>query len=316
MAGTKSPSGAAGKSGGTRKTAAAAKAAKPAKAAKKTTGTAALSKDAKNAKDAKDAKKKPSGTAAKKKTAAAKPPVRKTAKATFASAAAKARTTAARAGGNRATAIRHWSSRRGRAALLLLRTLAALLLSLCAVEIFRLTLTPSPASVGIAHANLHPLATIRLYLRYGSLREQILEIGGNILIGVPMGFLLPQITPRLRGLLRVVLVTCVFITLIELTQWLFVRGRAFDVDDIICAAVGAAIGYLPLGRMFGMRLHPYHLHWWQRQLRRRRGTREVTPDDPAPVRSRARSRVYSGVRGGRSSRSAAAAAPRRAGRDS
>jgi len=38
------------------------------------------------------------------------------------------------------------------------------------------------------------------------------------------------------------------------------------VDDIILAAVGAAVGYVPLGRMFGMRLHPHHLHWWQRLL--------------------------------------------------
>lgn len=163
---------------------------------------------------------------------------------------------------------KHWETRGGRAARVMLRSLAALLLSLCAIEILRLTLTPSPASVGIAHANVHPLATIRLYLRYGTLREQLLQIGGNIAIGVPMGFLLPQITPRLRGLLRVVLVTSVFITLIELTQWLFVRGRAFDVDDVILAAVGAALGYVPLGRMFGMRLHPYHLHWWQRRLAR------------------------------------------------
>ena len=46
------------------------------------------------------------------------------------------------------------------------------------------------------------------------------------------------------------------------------RSRPLDVDDLILAAVGAAIGYVPLGRMFGMRLHPDHLHWWQRALAR------------------------------------------------
>ena len=226
----------------------------------------------------------------------------------------------------RTAAIRHWSSRRGRAAQLILRSLAALLLSLCAIEIMRLTLTPSPASVGIAHANLHPFATIRLYLRYGSLHQQILQIGGNVAIGVPLGFLLPQITPRLRGTLRVVLVTVVFVTLLELAQWLFVRGRAFDVDDIILAAVGAVLGYLPLGRMFSMRLHPYHLHWWQRMLARnapgRTGERVRARQESraqalasAGGRARARREAYSGARAGRSSRSAAAAAARRAGPD-
>jgi VanZ family protein len=201
---------------------------------------------------------------------------------------------------------------------MLLRTLAALLLSLCAVEILRLTLTPSPASVGIAHANLHPFATVRLYLRYGTLREQILQIGGNIAIGLPLGFLLPQITPRLRGLIRVVLVTAAFVTLIELVQWAFVRGRAFDVDDIILAAIGAAIGYIPLGRMFGLRLHPQHRHWWQRLLRRE------TPEPTAPAkpatstgtstetstgRLRGRSRTLSGALGFRSAGRTASTTP-------
>jgi hypothetical protein len=205
---------------------------------------------------------------------------------------------------------------------MLLRSLAALLLSLCAVEILRLTLTPSPASVGIAHANLHPFATIRLYLRYGTLRQQILQIGGNIAIGLPLGFLLPQITPRLRGLIRVILVTAVFVTLIELAQWAFVRGRAFDVDDVILAAVGAVIGYVPLGRMFGLRLHPQHLHWWQRLVRggspgRRETTKPATPATAAKPTiadpQRTRSGVISGALGFRSSRRTAPTAAARSG---
>lgn len=169
-----------------------------------------------------------------------------------------------------------WRTPAGRAARLMLRSLALLLLSLCAIEIARLTLTPSPGSIGIAHTNLHPFSTIRLYLRYGTLRQQILQIGGNIAIGVPLGFLLPQILPHLRGLIRVELVTAVFIALIELGQHFFVAGRSFDVDDLILAAIGAALGYIPLGRMFALRLHPQHRHWWQRAL--------------ANARARARSR--------------------------
>lgn len=196
-------------------------------------------------------------------------PVRKPTRGSGSATPAAGRTSAAKRSPASPKATQ-WRTPGGRAARLMLRSLALLLLSLCAIEIARLTLTPSPASVGIAHTNLHPFSTIRLYLRYGSLREQILQIGGNIAIGVPLGFLLPQITPRLRGLIRVELATAVFIALIELFQHFFVEGRSFDVDDLILAAIGAAIGYVPLGRMFAMRLHPNHLHWWQRVLARSR----------------------------------------------
>ncbi|QMU77602.1 VanZ family protein [Streptacidiphilus sp. PB12-B1b] len=152
-------------------------------------------------------------------------------------------------------------------------TFALLCLATCAAVVLELTLAPSPASVGIAHTNLRPGATIRLYLDQPSVREAVEQIGGNILIGVPFGLLLPVLTPRLRGLLRVVAVTSAVILLVELAQHFFVEGRSFDVDDIILAAFGAAVGYLPLGRLLARWAHPRHRHWWQRAgdtlLRRR-----------------------------------------------
>jgi hypothetical protein len=162
----------------------------------------------------------------------------------------------------------HWRTRSGRAARLMLRSLALLLLILCTLELLRLTFVPTPGSVAFAHPNLHPFATIRLYLRYGTVQEQIFQIGGNIAMGAALGFLLPQITPYLRGLIRVEIVTVVFAVLVELIQHYFIAGSSLNVDDVILAAAGAALGYIPLGRMFGMRLYPDHLHWWQRSLAR------------------------------------------------
>jgi hypothetical protein len=181
----------------------------------------------------------------------------------------------------------HWRTRGGRAARLMLRSLALLLLALCTLEILRLTLVPTPGSVAFSHTNLHPFATIRLYLRYGTVQQQIFQIGGNLAMGVAMGFLLPQITPYLRGLIRVEIVTVAFVALSELVQHYFIARSSLNVDGVILAAVGAALGYLPLGRMFGMRLHPNHLHWWQRTLartvERRRGASKGpgTEEDPA-----------------------------------
>jgi VanZ family protein len=162
----------------------------------------------------------------------------------------------------------HWRTRGGRAARLMLRSLALLLLILCVLELLRLTFVPTPGSVAFAHTNLHPFATIRLYMKYGTVQQQIFQIGGNIAMGVALGFLLPQITPYLRGLIRVEIVTVVFAALVELVQHYFIAGSSLNVDDVILAAAGAALGYVPLGRMFGMRLYPDHLHWWQRMLAR------------------------------------------------
>src|SRR5882757_9961732 len=138
----------------------------------------------------------------------------------------------------RAARRRRWGSLAG-------RFLALLVMAVCGAVLLKLTLSPSRASAGIAHTNLKPGATIRLYLRQASLRVLAVEVGGNVVLGVPFGLLLPSISPRLRGLLRVVLATAVAITLIEVAQHFFVRGRSFDVDDVILACVGAAIGYLP-----------------------------------------------------------------------
>ena len=175
----------------------------------------------------------------------------------------------------------HWRTRGGRVARAMLSSLALLLLILSVLELLRITFVPSPGSVAFAHTNLHPFATIRLYLRDGTVQQKIFQIGGNVAMGVALGFLLPQITPYLRGLIRVEIVTVVFAALVELVQHYFIAGSSLNADDVILAAAGAALGYIPLGRMFGMRLYPDHLHWWQRRLarsveRRRARTRRTS----------------------------------------
>jgi VanZ family protein len=157
----------------------------------------------------------------------------------------------------------------------LVGTVALLAFAVCAAVVLKLTLTASPASVGIAHTNLQPGKSIRLYLDQPSVREAALQIGGNILIGVPFGLLLPVITPRARGLLRVVVTTTVVVFVLELAQHFFVEGRSFDVDDLILAAFGAVLGYVPVGRYLSLRIHRGHRHWWQRLLgtHRRRSPR-------------------------------------------
>ncbi|MFE4851582.1 VanZ family protein, partial [Streptomyces sp. NPDC056689] len=132
-----------------------------------------------------------------------------------------------------------------------------------AVALAKVTLVPSPASVPLTHTNLHPGSSIRLYFNQPDWRDTIKQVGGNVVLGVPFGFLLPVIFPRTRGFVRVVLMTAFVMLTVEIAQGLLVDGRAFDIDDVILNAAGAFFGYLVLGRRLGRALHPRRVHWWR-----------------------------------------------------
>ncbi|MEU3184558.1 VanZ family protein [Streptomyces sp. NPDC006923] len=118
-----------------------------------------------------------------------------------------------------------------------------------------LTLTPSPASAEIAGSNLQPGHSLRQYLEDYTFLAACKQLGGNILMGVPFGLILPVLVPRRLGMVRVVLLTGVVMALVELAQGSIVQGRAFDVDDVILNTSGALLGYLLLGRRIGRRYH-------------------------------------------------------------
>jgi len=124
-----------------------------------------------------------------------------------------------------------------------------------AVVLARLTLEPSPASVDLTHTNLHPGASLKLYLDQPEMRDAIKQIGGNILLGVPFGILVPVVAPRARGILRVLLLTATVMLLVEFAQGALVTGRAFDIDDVILNTTGALVGYVLLGRRLSRAVH-------------------------------------------------------------
>ncbi|WP_323187050.1 MULTISPECIES: VanZ family protein [unclassified Streptomyces] len=82
----------------------------------------------------------------------------------------------------------------------------------------------------MTHTNLHPGSSIRLYFNQPDWRDTIKQVGGNVVRGVPFGFLLPVIFPRTRGFVRVVLMTAFVMLTVEIAQGLLVAGRAFDID--------------------------------------------------------------------------------------
>ncbi|MDX2547916.1 VanZ family protein [Streptomyces sp. WI04-05B] len=124
-----------------------------------------------------------------------------------------------------------------------------------AVILARLTLEPSPASVSLTHSNLHPGRSLRAYLDQPELRDAGRQIGGNILLGVPFGVLMPVVAPRTRGVLRVLFLTATVMLMVEVAQGALITGRAFDIDDVILNTTGALIGYLLLGRRVSRAVH-------------------------------------------------------------
>ena len=124
-----------------------------------------------------------------------------------------------------------------------------------AVVLARLTLHPSPASEALTHTNMHPGRSLKAYLDQPALRDAVKQIGGNIVLGIPFGVLVPVVAPRTRGILRVLLLTAIVMLLVEFAQGALVTGRAFDIDDVILNTTGALIGYLLLGRRMSRAVH-------------------------------------------------------------
>jgi VanZ family protein len=117
-----------------------------------------------------------------------------------------------------------------------------------AVVITHLTLRPDPGAGKYVHDNTHPGRTLRLYLDQPSVRAAVLEIGGNLALLMPLGVLLPVVSERFRGPVRILIVAGLVSLCIETVQGTMIAGRAFDTDDVILNTVGTVLAYVLIGR--------------------------------------------------------------------
>ncbi|MFJ7330696.1 VanZ family protein [Streptomyces cyaneofuscatus] len=142
--------------------------------------------------------------------------------------------------------------------LLRVTVLTVVLLGLVAFSILlaKVTLTPSPASADIVTSNLRPGRSLRQYAEDYTFLAACKQAGGNVLLGVPFGLLLPFLVPRRLRMISMTLLTAAAMVLVELVQGALVTGRAFDIDDVILNTSGALLGYLLLGRRIS---HSYHV---------------------------------------------------------
>jgi glycopeptide antibiotics resistance protein len=97
-----------------------------------------------------------------------------------------------------------------------------------------------------ANLNLKPFHTILLFLNvltrpaYGT--SALFNLGGNVILFIPLGFFLPCVFLRLRKFSSTILTTAAIISTVELLQLFTLLGRC-DIDDLILNILGAAIGY-------------------------------------------------------------------------
>ena len=91
--------------------------------------------------------------------------------------------------------------------------------------------------------NLVPLHTIRLFWRIWPSAAAIINLGGNVIMFIPLGFLLPRACPKLNKFFRCFFTCALIIILVEVTQ-LFTLLGSCDIDDLILNMVGSTLGFI------------------------------------------------------------------------
>lgn len=97
--------------------------------------------------------------------------------------------------------------------------------------------------------NLKPFSSMGSMLRMlwynpypAVLRTVVYNIGGNIIMFVPLGFFLVALVPKCRRFWGCMAAVAVIMTAVELCQLFTLRGFC-EVDDLMLNLLGAAIGW-------------------------------------------------------------------------
>jgi len=93
--------------------------------------------------------------------------------------------------------------------------------------------------------NLVPFQEIKRYFYHVDSLGMIavLNLAGNIVAFMPMGYFFPRVSRKVETLFSTVLICFVFSLIVELIQLFTARG-SFDVDDLILNTLGGLIGYI------------------------------------------------------------------------
>jgi len=111
-----------------------------------------------------------------------------------------------------------------------------------------ISVTIFPISIGIPdlypmESNFIPFASISELLHHSYFMVPLRNIGGNILLFIPFGILMPLKFERLNKGVKIITLSFLSSLTIECIQ-LGLPLRAFDIDDIILNSCGTCIGFL------------------------------------------------------------------------
>lgn len=127
-----------------------------------------------------------------------------------------------------------------------LYTLGVLLLTAAMTMVFRLAgvtaLSGFHTDVRMDEINFIPFVGMLDILREGDTFYIVVNLLGNLVMFLPLGFLLPLLCPRLRRFWKVSLWGLGTSLLIECSQLFLSRGT--DMDDLILNTAGAMLGYV------------------------------------------------------------------------
>lgn len=106
------------------------------------------------------------------------------------------------------------------------------------------------AEIMRGNMNLIPFHTIGNYWKVVTrweftplFRHCVINLGGNVLLFIPIGYFLPRLCSFLRNFFSFLLTCTMAITLVELVQLVTLLG-SLDIDDLILNLFGMVVGYL------------------------------------------------------------------------
>ncbi|MFH1320352.1 MAG: VanZ family protein [Bacteroidota bacterium] len=115
------------------------------------------------------------------------------------------------------------------------------LLVLIKITVFPTDANKPQAFIFIPFKSIHQYISVGMEYEFST--SNIKNLIGNILMFIPLGFIVPLLDVRLSGLVKVILIGLGVSLFIEGGQFLFASNRITDIDDVILNLTGVITGY-------------------------------------------------------------------------
>lgn len=107
----------------------------------------------------------------------------------------------------------------------------------------RWNIISSAKEAGERNLNLKPFTTIKPYLKHFDQTYASTNILANLLLFVPVGFLIPIAYPERKKFFKTMSLCLITTVVIEIFQYITCLGFC-DIDDILLNMLGSVIGFI------------------------------------------------------------------------